>query len=150
MFFYFIERLEDSRHLDLLDSCDRFFDFQHPDYFTVIIAIADHGMGMSEQVKAKIFDHLFTTKAVGKGTGLGLAIARQIIVEKHNGILSVNSTPGEGTKFIITIPILTQTLAESRAKGLTTFFIVVLESHILERRSPENSPVALQEIFRIQ
>ncbi len=42
----------------------------------VKIAIADNGKGMSEQVKNKIFDHLFTTKAVGKGTGLGLAIAR--------------------------------------------------------------------------
>jgi len=37
------------------------------------VAIADNGMGMSEQVKQKVFDHLFTTKSVGKGTGLGLA-----------------------------------------------------------------------------
>jgi signal transduction histidine kinase len=75
----------------------------------VKIAIADNGKGMSEQVKNKIFDHLFTTKAVGKGTGLGLAIARQIVVEKHGGTLDVNSTPGEGTEFVITLPILAHT-----------------------------------------
>ncbi len=46
----------------------------------VLIYIQDNGMGMSDEVKQKIFDHLFTTKSVGKGTGLGLAIARQIIV----------------------------------------------------------------------
>ncbi|MHC5729015.1 MAG: sensor histidine kinase, partial [Nostoc sp.] len=49
----------------------------------VKITITDNGKGMTEEVKQKIFDHLFTTKAVGNGTGLGLAIARQIIVEKH-------------------------------------------------------------------
>ncbi len=71
----------------------------------VVIRIQDNGMGIPEEVKAKIFDHLFTTKAVGKGTGLGLAIAYQIIVEKHGGILEVDSFPGEGAAFIISIPI---------------------------------------------
>ncbi|MBL1203308.1 MAG: AAA family ATPase [Nostoc sp. GBBB01] len=71
----------------------------------VKIAIADNGQGMNESVKEKIFDHLFTTKGVGKGTGLGLAIAHQIIVEKHGGTLDVSSTPGEGTEFTIIIPI---------------------------------------------
>ncbi|MEG4347558.1 AAA family ATPase, partial [Microcoleus sp. A003_D6] len=71
----------------------------------VKIAISDNGKGMSESVKQKIFDHLFTTKAVGKGTGLGLAIARQIVVEKHGGSLNVNSILGAGTEFIITLPL---------------------------------------------
>ncbi|MGB6297414.1 MAG: response regulator [Rivularia sp. (in: cyanobacteria)] len=69
------------------------------------ISIADNGKGMSEEVKQKIFDHLFTTKEVGRGTGLGLSIARQILVEKHNGNLEVNSEPGKGTEFLITIPL---------------------------------------------
>lgn len=69
-----------------------------------MIRIQDNGVGMSEQVRQKIFDHLFTTKAVGKGTGLGLSIARQIVVEKHRGTLEVNSTPGLGAEFVITIP----------------------------------------------
>ena len=75
----------------------------------VKISIADNGNGISEGVKEKIFDNLFTTKGVGKGTGLGLAIAQSIVVEKHNGSLVVNSTLGEGTEFVITLPILTQT-----------------------------------------
>ena len=67
----------------------------------VKIAIADNGKGMKEEVKQKIFDHLFTTKAVGKGTGLGLAIARQIVEETHNGKLTFNSVLGKGTEFFI-------------------------------------------------
>ena len=74
---------------------------------TVEIRIRDNGKGMTEEVKARIFDHLFTTKEVGKGTGLGLAIARQIIVEKHNGSLVVNSAPGNGAEFVMTIPVST-------------------------------------------
>jgi predicted ATPase/signal transduction histidine kinase/tRNA A-37 threonylcarbamoyl transferase component Bud32 len=71
----------------------------------VKIVIADNGVGMSESVQEKIFDHLFTTKAVGKGTGLGLAIARQIIVDKHQGSIKVNTELGQGTEFIITLPV---------------------------------------------
>ncbi|MEG3895394.1 MULTISPECIES: protein kinase domain-containing protein [unclassified Microcoleus] len=70
----------------------------------VIIRIKDNAIGMTEAVREKVFDNLFTTKAVGKGTGLGLAIARQIIVEKHGGSLNVNSILGKGTEFIITLP----------------------------------------------
>jgi signal transduction histidine kinase len=72
----------------------------------VIIRIADNGMGMTKDIKQRIFDHLFTTKPVGKGTGLGLTIAHQIIVEKHGGTLEVNSEWGRGTEFVITLPIV--------------------------------------------
>jgi predicted ATPase/signal transduction histidine kinase/tRNA A-37 threonylcarbamoyl transferase component Bud32 len=71
---------------------------------TVIISIADNGQGMTEDIKQKVFDHLFTTKPVGKGTGLGLSISRQIVVEKHRGQLSCQSNLGQGTKFTIEIP----------------------------------------------
>jgi PAS domain S-box-containing protein len=71
----------------------------------VKIAIVDNGKGMNESVKQKIFDHLFTTKSVGKGTGLGLAIARQIVVDKHAGLIECNSSLGKGTELIIQIPI---------------------------------------------
>ncbi|KYC35042.1 hypothetical protein WA1_09915 [Scytonema hofmannii PCC 7110] len=76
----------------------------HPRDNSVVIQIQDNGIGMTDEVKQKIFEHLFTTKAVGKGTGLGLAIARQIVVEKHNGKLSVNSVLGQGTEFCIELP----------------------------------------------
>ena len=74
---------------------------------TIKICISDNGKGMTEDIKAHIFDHLFTTKAIGKGTGLGLAIARQIIIETHNGNLEVTSALGEGSEFCISLPIST-------------------------------------------
>ncbi|MFL9452762.1 MULTISPECIES: trifunctional serine/threonine-protein kinase/ATP-binding protein/sensor histidine kinase [Nostocales] len=72
---------------------------------SILIGIQDNGVGIPEELKSKIFDHLFTTKAVGKGTGLGLSIAHQIVVQKHQGILDVNSTPGVGAEFLITLPV---------------------------------------------
>ncbi len=71
---------------------------------TVVIRIADNGAGMSEEVKQRIFDPLFTTKPVGKGTGLGLSISYQTVVEKHKGTLQVNSVLRQGSEFVITIP----------------------------------------------
>ncbi|AFY57595.1 putative ATPase [Rivularia sp. PCC 7116] len=70
------------------------------------ILISDNGKGMSQEVKTQIFDHLFTTKGVGKGTGLGLAIAKQIVEEKHEGCLEVESELGKGTSFYIKLPII--------------------------------------------
>jgi len=71
----------------------------------VSIDIRDNGAGMPDTVKQRIFDHLYTTKAVGKGTGLGLAIAQQIVTDKHSGNIVVRSTPSEGTGFTITLPV---------------------------------------------
>ena len=70
----------------------------------VKISISDTGAGMTEEVRKKIFDPFFTTKDVGKGTGLGLAISFGII-QKHNGEIEVFSKLGEGTEFIIRIPV---------------------------------------------
>ncbi len=69
------------------------------------IRIADNGIGIPERLKKHLFEPLFTTKTVGKGTGPGLSIAYEIVVEKHKGVLDVNSQPGRGTEFIIKIPI---------------------------------------------
>jgi signal transduction histidine kinase len=71
----------------------------------VIIQISDNGIGMSEDVKQRVFDYMFTTKPVGKGIGLGMAIAYQIVVDKHTGSIEVDSTPGSGTEFTIRIPV---------------------------------------------
>jgi signal transduction histidine kinase len=73
----------------------------------VKIAIADNGPGIPTDVQARIFDHLFTTKQVGKGTGLGLAIAKQIVEQTHSGKLQCHSILGEGTEFLIEIPVFT-------------------------------------------
>ncbi len=69
------------------------------------IRIRDTGPGIPEKVQPRIFDPFFTTKEVGKGTGQGLAISRSIIVEKHQGTLDFETTPGNGTSFIIHLPI---------------------------------------------
>lgn len=69
------------------------------------ISIADNGSGMSKTVCSKLFNPFFTTKSVGKGTGLGLSISYQIVTEKHGGKLWCDSTQGEGTKFIVEIPV---------------------------------------------
>jgi two-component system, NtrC family, sensor kinase len=71
----------------------------------VRIWISDNGSGMSEEVKKHLFEPFFTTKPVGKGTGLGLSISNQIIGEKHNGSLRCQSTLGQGTEFLIEIPV---------------------------------------------
>ena len=72
---------------------------------TVSICIEDNAYGMPAEVKDRIFEQSFTTKPVGKGTGLGLAICKQIIVDKHDGIINCFSTLGKGTKFVINLPI---------------------------------------------
>jgi len=69
------------------------------------IRIGDTGPGIAEDIRQKIFDPFFTTKEVGKGTGQGLAIAYAVIVEQHNGTLTVESKVGQGTTFIIHLPI---------------------------------------------
>ncbi|QXE24585.1 two-component sensor histidine kinase [Richelia sinica FACHB-800] len=74
----------------------------------VKIMISDNASGIPEEIASKLFDPFFTTKPVGKGTGLGLSITYQIIVEKHHGRLSFQSTPEQGTEFSIEIPV-TQT-----------------------------------------
>ncbi|MTJ13115.1 ATPase [Anabaena sp. UHCC 0187] len=72
----------------------------------VTIHIADNGSGIPEDVQKRLFDPFFTTKPVGKGTGLGLSISYQIVVEKHGGQLHCISKPGEGSEFIIKIPVV--------------------------------------------
>jgi two-component system, NtrC family, sensor kinase len=70
----------------------------------VFIRIKDNGIGMDANTQKKIFEPFFTTKDVGEGTGLGMSIAYNII-KKHNGIINVISALGEGTEFILQIPI---------------------------------------------
>jgi|GEM_PF-1412454 len=71
----------------------------------VAIRIANNGLGMTPEIRARIFDPFFSTKPVGAGTGLGLAISYQIIVGKHKGILTCLSEPEMGTEFWIELPI---------------------------------------------
>ncbi len=69
----------------------------------VWLEIADNGRGMSAEVQKRIFEPFYTTKAVGKGTGLGLSISWEI-VSRHHGRIEVQSAPGAGSCFRITLP----------------------------------------------
>ncbi len=72
---------------------------------SIIIRITDNGYGISEEVINRIFDPFFTTKSVGAGAGLGLSISYQIVVNRHGGKMKCNSVVGEGTEFVIELPI---------------------------------------------
>jgi PAS domain S-box-containing protein len=71
----------------------------------VEICITDTGPGIPAAIRDKIFDPFFTTKEVGKGTGQGLAIAHTVVVEQHGGQLTFETAEGEGTTFIIRLPL---------------------------------------------
>ena len=70
---------------------------------SLTIQIVDSGIGIAPENVAKIYDPFYTTKGVGRGTGLGLAVSYGI-VQEHSGHISVESTPGHGTTFRISIP----------------------------------------------
>jgi PAS domain S-box-containing protein len=70
----------------------------------VELRIADTGTGIPPDIQDRIFDPFFTTKDVGKGTGQGLAICHAVVAEKHGGTLTFETTPGQGTEFIIRLP----------------------------------------------
>ncbi|HET8677638.1 MAG TPA: ATP-binding protein, partial [Blastocatellia bacterium] len=77
-------------------------DYEQPDRLRV--EISDTGVGISPEHIARIFDPFFSTKEVGKGTGLGLSIVHGVIKE-HRGAITVESHPGRGTTFHITLPV---------------------------------------------
>ena len=70
----------------------------------VEIKIRDNGIGISAEVREKIFNPFFTTKPAGEGTGLGLSISHDIIVKQHSGSIEVDTQPGEFTEVRITLP----------------------------------------------
>jgi signal transduction histidine kinase len=105
-----IDALEERDTQREVEECDR-----HPSTITirtypaadgfVAVSIADNGRGIPESVRSRLFDPFFTTKPVGKGTGLGLSISHSIIVDRHGGKLSCISTVGEGSEFLVEIPV---------------------------------------------
>jgi signal transduction histidine kinase len=73
-----------------------------------VVNIEDDGVGIPPAVQGRIFEPYFTTKPVGKGTGQGLSIARSLVVERHGGKLSFESTVGKGATFTMRLPIAGQ------------------------------------------
>lgn len=80
----------------------------------VMIRIKDNGIGMTDEVRSRMYDPFFTTKAIGEGTGLGLAIVYGII-EEHQGRIDVESELGNGSEFRITLPHRHSRASEKRA-----------------------------------
>jgi signal transduction histidine kinase len=72
---------------------------------SVVVAIGDTGTGIPEAIRERLFEPFFTTKEVGRGTGQGLALARTIVVERHGGTLTFETTVGEGTTFFVRLPV---------------------------------------------
>jgi signal transduction histidine kinase/CheY-like chemotaxis protein len=87
------------------------------DHRHAVVTVADTGMGMSDDVRKRVFDPFFTTKGE-EGTGLGLSVSHSI-VERHGGDLRVDSHPGQGTTFTITLPIGMSQSGEPAAGGET-------------------------------
>ena len=71
------------------------------------MTVTDNGPGLSEEQLERAFDPFFTTKEVGKGSGLGLSVSYGI-VERHNGEITVNSSPGKGSTFVVHLSGLEQ------------------------------------------
>jgi signal transduction histidine kinase len=71
----------------------------------VEIRVKDNGSGIPDAIKDKIMQPFFTTKPAGEGTGLGLSLSYDIIVKAHKGKIDINSKEGEGTEFVITLPM---------------------------------------------
>ena len=76
---------------------------------SVVLIIEDTGIGIAQELLDRIFDPFFTTKEVGEGTGLGLAVTLAM-VQRLNGQIDVQSQPGRGSTFIVTLPIDRQCL----------------------------------------
>ena len=72
---------------------------------TAVVEVRDNGVGIDETVQRRIFEPFFTTKPPGEGIGLGLAVSYFIITVAHQGTMSVQSTPGEGTSFSFRLPM---------------------------------------------
>ncbi|MEA5616940.1 cache domain-containing protein [Cronbergia sp. UHCC 0137] len=82
----------------------------------VKIRIIDTGLGISEDIKERLFDPFFTTKTIGKGMGMGLAISYQIVTQTHGGSLECISSVGQGTEFVMMIPVDVKAVRDNRLK----------------------------------
>jgi signal transduction histidine kinase/ActR/RegA family two-component response regulator len=108
----------------------------HPGFY-VVLSVADDGCGMDEETKKRIFDPFFTTKFTGRGLGLSAVLG---IVRGHKGLLTVDSSPGQGTKFQIFFPVGGQSYelpahtlsSRAAASGEGTILVVDDEDVVLQ------------------
>ena len=88
-------------------------ELRKPNLYATIV-VSDTGIGMSDELLAKVFDPFFTTKEIGQGTGLGLSTVKGI-VEQHQGEMIATSTEGKGTRFVIYLPLVNTTVEKPDA-----------------------------------
>src|SRR5262249_60031473 len=81
----------------------------------VEIKILDNGVGISPEIKDKLFQPFFTTKPTGEGTGLGLSISYDIVTNEHGGTIHVRSQVGDFTEFTVRLPRIHQTIMAEAA-----------------------------------
>ncbi len=101
---------------------------------SVVVRIADTGIGMSEETMKRIFDPFFTTKKQGEGSGLGLSMVFGI-VQRMQGSIDVQSTPGEGSEFIIRLPLShsameneeTMSMSEEKPRSIAGAHILIVD-----------------------
>ena len=102
-----IDAVEESWHLDATRKLQITIVTEKIAH-ELVIRISDNGVGIPTDRINRLFDPFYTTKPVGKGTGMGLSISYQIVVDQHQGILECLSTIGEGSTFVMKLPMVTQ------------------------------------------
>lgn len=112
-----IDALDEKRHQTQGPECEIVITTNALLNDCVRITIVDNGEGMDEETRSRIFNPYFTTKGVGKGTGLGLSICHQIITEKQKGRIECFSVKGQGTEFLIELPVSLDAIAEVETKN---------------------------------
>src|SRR2546425_11185022 len=88
----------------------------NPEEPQLMVTVTDTGVGIPEGVRGRIFEPFFTTKEQGKGTGMGLAMVYGI-VKNHGGTVDLESAPGRGTTFSLTLPLFEEAGAKREEKG---------------------------------
>ena len=111
--FYAAHKRKDQVREEAFEPTLRLSTAGFPDH--VEIRVRDNGTGISEEVKAKMFNPFFTTKPAGEGTGLGLSLSYDIVVKQHGGTPDVDTKVGEFTEFVITLPRGATSRADQRS-----------------------------------
>jgi signal transduction histidine kinase len=96
---------EAMANLEEAGRTPRFILRAFPDGDMARVEIEDNGCGMDESIRKRVFEAFYTTKPARLGTGLGLSVSHYIITKNHGGTLNVRSQPGQGSCFIIRVPV---------------------------------------------
>jgi signal transduction histidine kinase/CheY-like chemotaxis protein len=111
----------------------------------VHLEITDSGPGIPAEIRAKVFEPFFTTKPPGEGTGLGLSLCRGI-VEEHGGAITVESEPGRGTTFTITLPVVPQPAGAGEPDAAAALAPVGSKAILVVDDEPDLAEILVEEL----